>query len=388
MKLEEQQAATSGGQTFAARLTAPGRGAIAVVRVWGPRAIEVADAVFRPIGGKALAETRPGELRLGRVGRGVGDEVVAVVHGGAVASVELQCHGGAAVVDMVLRELEAAGALGVDPAVPAGCAGASRLSSLALHDLSFAATVRVAEILLDQAAGALSREIVRVIGAIDQVPDQALVDLEALTSRGEIGLRLLSGWRIVIAGRPNVGKSRLFNAVAGFARAIVDPTPGTTRDVVTIRTSLSGWPVEIADTAGLRATADPLESLGIERSLREHSEADLVVLVLDRSCPLEALDHELLASTSNRVLVANKSDLPPAWLSFDGPDAIVVSAERDDGIPTLLAALDRALVPHVPPAGAAIPFRRDQLEILDRAHTRLKSGNPEGAIAALRSLLD
>ena len=67
-----------------------------------------------------------------------------------------------------------------------------------------------------------------------------------------VGLRLVSGWRVVLAGRPNVGKSRLLNALAGYERAIVDPTPGTTRDVVTVRTALDGWPVELADTAGLR----------------------------------------------------------------------------------------------------------------------------------------
>jgi tRNA modification GTPase len=180
----------------------------------------------------------------------------------------------------------------------------------------------------------------------------------------------------------------LFNALAGFARAIVDPTPGTTRDVVTMHTSLSGWPVEIADTAGLRATVDPLESLGIERSRREHREADLVLLVLDRSRPLDSLDRALLDTTSNGVLVANKSDLPPAWLGIDGLDLVVVSAERGDGIPTLLASLTSALVPHVPPAGAAIPFRRDHLEILETARNRLRSSDPQGAISALRSLLD
>ena len=117
----------------------------------------------------------------------------------------------------------------------------------------------------------------------------------------------------MIGGRPNVGKSRLLNALAGFPRAIVDPAPGTTRDVVRYPTSFGGWPVELADTAGLRGTDDLVESLGIERSRREQHQADLVLLVLDRSEPLQAIDRELIATTQGALLVANKSDLPPAW---------------------------------------------------------------------------
>ena len=87
----------------------------------------------------------------------------------------------------------------------------------------------------------------------DDDPRRAIDELEILIKRSEVGLRLVSGWRVVLAGRPNVGKSRLLNALAGYDRAIVDPTPGTTRDVVTIRTALDGWSVELSDTAGLRA---------------------------------------------------------------------------------------------------------------------------------------
>ncbi len=387
MTLDHQATAATGGRTFAGRLTAPGRGAIAVVRIWGPRAIEVADAVFRPHRGRALAEAQPGDLRLGRVGRGMGDEVVAVVHARVRPSVEFQCHGGAAVVDLLLNELEAAGAERRDPATLADLESDDRLAADALHDLSLAPTVRTAEILLDQALGALSREIVRQIRTIDQSRALALADLETLISLGEIGLRLISGWRIAIAGRPNVGKSRLFNALAGFARAIVDPAPGTTRDVVTMRTSLAGWPVEIADTAGLRATVDPVESLGIERSQREHREADLVILVLDRSQSFHPFDRDLLATTPNAVVVANKSDLPPAWLLVDGIDAIVVSAERGDGVPDLIAAITEKLVPHPFEAGAAVPFRRDQLKLLEQARDALKANDPPTAVELLSTLL-
>ena len=269
------------------RLTATGRGAIAVLRVWGQNALEIVNAVFRPHRGKRLAETPRGQLRLGRIGQGRGDEVVVVVLGGRLPAVEVQCHGGAAAVNLVCAALEAAGATIVDRARLVEHLAHDPIGRDALADLALAPTVLTAEILLDQAQGVLRGELMRLRESIANAPDRILAELETLIARGRIGLRLLDGWSVVIAGRPNVGKSRLFNALVGFARAIVDPAAGTTRDVVSHRAVFGGWPVELADTAGLRESFDPIESIGIERSRHEQQRADLVVLVLDRSVPLQ-----------------------------------------------------------------------------------------------------
>ena len=99
----------------------------------------------------------------------------------------------------------------------------------------------------------------------------------------DVGLHLTMPWRVVIAGPPNVGKSSLMNAIAGYQRAIVSPLPGTTRDVVTITTAINGWPVQIADTAGLRDTVDELESAGIALAGAVVEQADLVIVVSDAS---------------------------------------------------------------------------------------------------------
>ena len=133
------------------------------------------------------------------------------------------------------------------------------------------------------------------------------------SSRGQVGVRLTTGWRVVIAGRPNVGKSRLLNALAGYQRAIVDPTPGTTRDLVTALTAFDGWPVELVDTAGVRETDDAIERSGIDRTLRQTETADLVLKVLDRSEPLQVDDRTLMSGPGPALLVAGKADLPPAW---------------------------------------------------------------------------
>jgi tRNA modification GTPase len=372
-------------------LTAEGRGAIAVVRVRGPRAIEVADAVFRPNRGVGLARTGAGRLRVGRAGDGVGDEVVAVVVATDQPIVEIQCHGGTAAVAMVMSALEAAGAAREDPASANPERRSSDLTADAVCDLAHAPTLRTAEILLDQAQGALSRELAWLIGAIDQDEAAALDGLEALVARAAVGLRLTSGWKVVIAGRPNVGKSRLLNALAGFARAIVDQAPGTTRDVISYATSLGGWPVELADTAGLRRTGDLVESLGIERAIRAQRGADLILLVLDRSEPLRPIDRELMVATPSALLVANKSDLPPAWAADDpdlDPRAIVtVSAARGDGIPSLIAAINERLVPDPPPPSAAVPFRAAHLEGLTQARFALLGGDRSSAVRLLNSLI-
>jgi tRNA modification GTPase len=367
------------GGAFVSRLTAEGRGAIAVLRVWGPRALEVANTVFRPRRGARLTKTHRGQLRLGRIGHGIGDEVVAVVLEGDLPVVEVQCHGGAAAIALVVEAFQAAGATSADKPQLTELLSDDPFAQDALDDLARAPTVRTAEILLDQVQGALRGELERLSSSIADEPDRALAQIEKLIGRARVGLRLLDGWSVVIGGRPNVGKSRLFNALVGFARAIVDPTPGTTRDVVSVNAVFGGWPVNLADTAGLREAFDPVESIGIERSRREQEQADLIVLVLDRSLPLESIDHELIATNSTVLLAVNKSDLPPAWhagdLSVQSRAIVTVSAETDEGLIDLIEMISRSLVPEPPRHGEAVPFRAEQVDQLCQIRASLLSGD-------------
>jgi tRNA modification GTPase len=367
-------------------LTPPGRGAVAVVRVWGRDAVAVVASAFRPRSGPGLAQTPVGRLRLGRMGAGLGDEVVAVVLDGAPPEVEVHCHGGPAPLALVVEALVAAGAEPGTPEAWVGRSGRSPISVAAEIDLAAAPTVRSAEILLEQAQGALEAEILLLRGLARPEPAAALEHLDGLLGRSAVGLRLVCGWRVVLAGRPNVGKSRLLNALAGYERAIVAPTPGTTRDVVTVRTALEGWPVELADTAGLRPTLDPIEATGVALARARQGAADLVLVVLDRSEPRTEADAAVLAAHPGALVVANKADLPAAW--EDEPLGVLpISARTGEGLDLLMAALARRLVPEPPAPGAGVPFRAAQVIHLHRTRRLLAGGRIEAAARALDRLL-
>ena len=169
---------------------------------------------------------------------------------------------------------------------------------------------------------------------------------------------------MVLAGRVNVGKSSLINALAGYGRSIVHPTPGTTRDAVTVTTAIDGWPVELCDTAGLRSGGDAVERAGIElrpRAARPGRSGD------PRLRPQRGVvgggPGPAATSGPAALLVHNKCDLPPA--PGDRPAGLRTSALRGDGIEDLLAAIARRLVPDPPPPGAAVPFTAEQIEAVD-----------------------
>lgn len=378
-------------------LTPANRGAIAVFGLWGSDALAIADAVFRPVRRPSLSRTRPGVPRLGRVGEGLGDEVVAVVlRQGLETSVEFQSHGGSAASELVMGALVTAGATPAEPIDWIRRQSASPLRASAWADLCRAPTVRVGEILLDQAEGAFDREVETIVESLSDASCKETVDasiaLKALIHRAELGVRMIGGWRIVLAGRPNVGKSSILNLLAGYRRSIIDATPGTTRDVVTVSLSIDGWPVELSDTAGLRASSEQLEIIGIERARRVHETADLVLPVLDRSHPLVAEDLELIRRFSGRSpIIANKSDLPPAWNPYDLGEVqnrmIEFSAWNRSGIDVLVSILGHWIAPESPPAGSGVPWREIHVRMLREASEALATGERATAVALLSRLL-
>jgi tRNA modification GTPase len=360
-----------GDGPFATVLTGEGRGAIAVVRVWGPGGVEAVSAVFRPTRPGPWSASPVGKARLGSIidpATGAeGDQVVAVVLSADPPEVEVHGHAGVAAIASIRSALQAVGVRLVTPSRWLRDHAPSRIAAHAMEDLPHATTTRAASILLDQAVGALDREL---IGLIDKEDQHAI---KTLIGRGALGVRLLAGWRVVLAGRPNVGKSRLLNALAGFDRVIVHERPGTTRDVVSVPLALDGWPVEVSDTAGLRETTEVVEAAGVARAARAQREADLVLLVLDRSETLSGDDRVLLARFPKALRIASKVDLEAAW-DAETVDAVPVSAASGDGVDALIAAIVSRLVPDRPEPGAGVPFRDAHLRRLRTLQSCLEAG--------------
>lgn len=346
-------------ETRATILTGQGRGAVAVVRVWGRDAVNLVDQSFRPGSGRPLAKSRPGSLRVGRIGAGLGDEVVVVTTTDTPPQVEIQCHGGCAATQLVLDDLVRQGVMVATPEEWVG-RNTTKYAAQAWHDLAKAPTLRSAQILLDQAKGALDQ-------AFEMI--SSLEDISRLIESSKVGLRLLEGWRIVLAGRPNVGKSRLLNALAGYNRAIVHSSPGTTRDIVTLRTAFDGWPVEIADTAGLRETYDAIEAEGVNKARVWQADADLVLLLLDLSQDLTDDDRKLMQEYRSSLRVATKSDLPARWSALD-LNAVPLSAERGYGLDALIAKCVYMIAPDMPTHGGAVIFRSEQIDDLNVIRSR------------------
>jgi tRNA modification GTPase len=178
--------------------------------------------------------------------------------------------------------------------------------------------------------------------------------LEVLASSFDYGRLLTGGILVSILGRPNTGKSSIFNALISGERAIVSDVPGTTRDVVTETIEIGEIPVRLADTAGVREGGDPVETLGVQRSRETAAAADLVLLVLDGSEPLTETDQTLLRDRGPAALVVvNKTDLTPAWAppGLPGP-ALRVSARSGAGIAELRESIQEWITDRRPPEAA------------------------------------
>ena len=337
--------------TIAAISTPPGPGAIGILRLSGPRAVEVAQASFRPLNKMPLSQHRPHELVYGdlldRDGQPI-DRVLCTFSRGPVSytgedTAEFQCHGSPMVLSLGLEALFSRGARQARAGEFTRRAFLNGKLDLAqaeaVGDLLEARSREGARHAAGQLTGALSRRIGGVYSALVDVmahfhavldyPDEdidpfRMEELSHQLSQQESALRALAGsYRrgqyirdgvpCAIVGRPNAGKSSLLNALVGFDRAIVTNIPGTTRDTVEERAELGGVTLRLIDTAGLRDSDDPIEQLGVKRSRAAMDEAALVLLVVDGTEKATREDADLaraIAGTGKPwILIRSKQDL-------------------------------------------------------------------------------
>ncbi len=367
--------------TIVALSTPRGRGALAVIRLSGPLAIDIVTRMS----GIGLGEIEPRKARLTKLNREqqVIDEVLLTcflapnsMTGEDV--VEISCHGSPAIVRQIIDRALELGAVLAGPGeftLRALTNGKINLAQAeAIRDLISAQTDAAVKQATRQINGELSsaldpfkEKLVEVIvllesalefveddlpatsvSVIDETLTSVISGVEKLSSSYSSGRLLQDGVRVTISGRPNVGKSSLFNSLVQHERAIVTEIPGTTRDTLSEAIDLGGIPLILTDTAGVRETTDGIETLGIERTHRALSDADLVLVVLDGSEEVGPADRDLLSRTaeSHRLVVLNKSDLP-AFRGVDsclgGAQTINVSARTGEGLDSLRQAMLESL---------------------------------------------
>jgi tRNA modification GTPase len=341
--------------TIVAPATAPGIGAVAIVRLSGPRAFEILDAIFRPAHSTELA---PRMMRLGDVVDPVSgariDRALAVAtpHPASLTGedvAEIQCHGGPFVVRRIVAIALDAGARIAEPGEFTRRAFLNGRMDLAeaeaVADIVAARSDSALEIALAQLSGALSTRVAELRAQVIAIRAHLEVEIDfsdediRLPSRREVaaeierliadvavlcdsfarGILMRDGVRATIVGKPNAGKSSLLNLLLGTDRAIVTAIAGTTRDVIEDSVHLGPYALVLNDTAGVRESADAVERIGIERTMRSAREADLLIAMFDSSRPLESADLDVIRLTDNRagLAILNKRDLPAAISAAD-----------------------------------------------------------------------
>jgi tRNA modification GTPase len=380
-------------ETIVAISTPVGRGGIGVVRLSGPQAQAIAGPLLHLRHPLAAGRARFGEILDLTASRGTSelepqapnpvlDECVATFFAAPHSYtgedvVEVAMHGAPVLLDWVVRQCCTRGARLAEPGEftqRAFLAGRIDLTQAeAVADLIGSSTLEQARVAARQLGGALARavappkaELVALIAALEAGIDFAEDDIDVLPSAAILakiasvqaplielersfayGRIVHDGFRLAIVGRPNAGKSSLFNRLVERDRAIVTATPGTTRDLVTERVAIDGIPVDLIDTAGLREASDEAERLGIAKSHEAMAEADVVLLVIDAGVGLSQEDRAVLAAGREVIVAWNKSDLPGAaqqpHFSHATAHTVSTSALTGEGISTLRAAIVRAV---------------------------------------------
>ena len=358
-------------ETISAISTAVGEGGIGIIRLSGRTAIEVGDQIFRSFNGRKLVDVDDRKMILGHVVDGsarIIDEAMAVVmrspHSYTCEDVvEFHCHGGSTVMRRVLsRTLEAGARLAERGEFTKRAFLNGRLDltqAQAVLDIIQSKTEAALEIAEHRLSGSdefkeLRSNVLECTSHIEAVidfPEEDIDDVEMDRLEGKIietvrkidemlatetsGRIMREGLRTAIIGKPNVGKSSLLNYLLKSDRAIVTDIPGTTRDSIEEFVDIDGVPLRIIDTAGIRASNDAVESIGIERARTHAQRAELILALIDGSKPLTAEDEEIFKLIDGRdaIILLTKSDLPRV-VDLD-KNFIPISIKNGDGIKEL-----------------------------------------------------
>lgn len=400
--------------TVAAISTPLGSGGIGVIRISGDAAADIADKVFKSLSGKRIADIKGYTALYGEFNDSDGhiDNGVALFFRAPKSYtgenvVELSCHGGAHIARRLLRACIDAGAAAAGPGeftkraflngkldlIEAesvmGLIGAVNDQQLKL--LSGAHTGKTSEKI-----ALIKKRLISIAAAVSvsaDYPDEdlpelkgdrlfadlngALATLNTALKEYDAGKLLREGIDTVIVGKPNVGKSTLMNMLSGTRRSIVTEIAGTTRDVIEDTVILSDLVLRLADTAGIHATGDTVESAGVQLALERLNAAQLILAVFDASAPLSDDDRDILENIKNKntVIVLNKCDRPQVLNSddFSGMKTVCISAEKGEGAAELEAEIKRIAGIKNLDAGAAVLISERQRDCAIRAKDAVQS---------------
>lgn len=367
-------------------LTPPGRSAIATLRLEGA---DVLSTLSRRL---TTRKNEPIELApaarpvLARYRLPVEGMEEVVLHVVSTECVEIHCHGSPLVIKQITDSFVEMGYSLEDCSAWIDRTEPNKIAAEARRSLCSALTFRIVQILVDQYHGSLEREVQVARDFIKGGNlDKAVRTLDGLLQWKDLGRHLIVPWKVALVGPPNVGKSSLFNRLVGYDRAIVDPTPGTTRDFVTAVTAFEGWPIELCDTAGIRETEHDVEKEGVRKTMEVAGSSDLVVLIFSHADPWSEECESWLKPWPKSLIVFNKCDLPVS--SGLRPSGLEVSALSGQGIRDLEQAILNRLIPEFPAPGTAVPFTERQIDCLQRAKESLLCKNSAKAEEELKALV-
>lgn len=401
--------------TIAAVATPHGTGGLAVIRISGEQAIDRAQEVFQPIRGGMPAEMAGYTCAYGylmRDGERLDDVVLTVFRAPHSYTgenvVEIACHGGRYLTETLLRAVLCDAVRLAEPGEFTKRAFLNGKLSLtqaeAVADLISASGENAAKAARRLREGATFRRIsgfsetlLNVLsdlavwadypdedipevdgGALERRLSGLLADMQGLLDTYGYGKILREGLYTVIAGKPNVGKSTLFNALSGYERSIVTSLAGTTRDVVEEQVRVGGYTLRLSDTAGMRETTEQVEKLGVERSLACLKEADLILAVFDTSRPMEEEDVSLLKQlpVERTICVCNKTDIAKVWQpemeKFS--DIVEISAKNEINMQSLTDAVCRFAARSAVPAEDGMIVNERQRTALQEAMDAVQEG--------------
>ena len=402
-------------ETIVAQATAPGRGGIGILRVSGPKAVEVAQAVLGKCPKPRMADYLPFKDTDGTVlDQGIALYFKSPNSFTGEDVLELQGHGGQVVLDLLLKRILQLD--GVRLARPGEFSEQAFLNDKldlaqaeAIADLIDATSEQAARSALKSLQGEFSNKVNQLVDSVIYLrtyveasidfPDEEIdfladgkieaklreiIDqLDLVSSEAKQGSILREGMKVVIAGRPNAGKSSLLNALAGREAAIVTDIAGTTRDVLREHIHIDGMPLHIIDTAGLREATDEVERIGISRAWTEIEQADRIILMLDSSDPdsqnIEKVRSEFLSKLPNNMpvtIVRNKVDLSGEAVGIkeeNGTTTICLSAQTHQGVDLLREHLKQAMGFQTGMEGGFLARRR-HLDALEKAAEHLQIG--------------